>query len=107
VRFDFGGFVPTDFRSWRGSYSEFAIGYAESKWEDRPTLGAFVGDLRRCVGAVYPGWKGGEFVMSRTTPVWVANAGESGNTGVTGVRPLVDAKGRVFEVVLQTGFCEY
>lgn len=30
----------------------------------------------------FTGWKGGEFTMDESTPVWVANAGNSGNTGL-------------------------
>lgn len=41
------------------------------------SAGEFYDILRDAVGTEYTGWKGGQFEMSETTPVWVANRGTS------------------------------
>lgn len=74
VRFDFDSNVG-GLDSWRGSYSELALGYQD----DEPiTVNDLLNDCRFSVGKTYEGYKGGEFKMGRQTPVWVANWGESG-----------------------------
>lgn len=37
------------------------------------------------IGKTFTGYKGGDFEMSRRTPVWVANYGNAGNTGIVGI----------------------
>lgn len=107
VSFAFGDFVPTRCHSWRGSYSELAIGYAELEWETRPALKHFVNQLKQCVGAEFTGWKGGEFRMDLDTPVWVAEGGKSGNTGVVGIHCERGAEGTAYRVVIRTDWCEF
>jgi hypothetical protein len=110
IEFDFGTAYPTGFSSWRGSYAEIAINYALSgydEWKsedaqfDHKDLTDFVKELEGAIGKTYTGWKGGEFTMTADTPVWVANDGNVGNTGVIGV------KNEEWHVVLLTGYCEY
>jgi hypothetical protein len=110
IEFDFGTAYPTGFSSWRGSYAEIAINYALSgydDWEgkdaqfDHKDLADFVKELEGAIGKTYTGWKGGEFTMTADTPVWVANDGNVGNTGVIGI------KNEEWHVVLLTGYCEY
>lgn len=45
-------------------------------------------------------WKGGKFVMGKTTPLWVVNAGNSGNTAVVGI---IDKE---YSIILLTAYCE-
>lgn len=107
VSFAFGGFVPTECDSWRGSYAEIAIGFADLEWEKRPMLKSFLQHLRDCVGKEFTGYKGGEFTMDESTPVWVSNYGRSGETGVVGLATEVGAEGKVYRVHIRTDYCEF
>lgn len=84
VNYDFEYLFPTSIDSWRGSYAELALdftGYDNSN--KRPMkVPDFLKMLKDTVGKEFTGYKGGEFVMSKHTPVWVANYGNSGNTAV-------------------------
>jgi hypothetical protein len=99
VYFDFAHLRPTALASWRGSYDELALGFEEDG-ESR-TLGEFIEMLKCADGETYTGYKGGEFVMSRHTPVWVANYGNSGDTAI------VDVRDEEWAVILVTGKCEF
>ena len=99
VRFDFEYLHPSGLSSWRGSYSELAIEFKEEG--NAPALKEFIAQLKEAIGKTYVGYKGGDFVMGKNTPLWVANYGNSGSTGV------LDTKDTDYEVVLITGECEY
>lgn len=74
VVFDFALDVyPQKFASWRGAYEEIAIGYGPTP----TTVGLLLNNLTIIYGEELTGWKGGEFLMGKTTPVWVANSGDS------------------------------
>lgn len=96
VVFDFEYAAPTGLQSWRGAYSELALTFDFEV--DEMTLSAFTEMLRSAVGKTYEGYKGGGFTMTRKTPVWVANYGNSGSTAVIGVYD--DG----WQVVIQTGY---
>lgn len=98
VYFDFEYLHPTGISSWRGSYSELALEFDGSKVYK---LSEFIELLKSCIGKTFVGYKGGDFVMGKTTPVWVANYGNSGETGILGV------KDNGYKVTLETGYCEY
>lgn len=100
VAFDFGYFHPVEIDSWRGSYAELALTYADENTAPM-TLPAFIEKLRWADGETFTGYKGGEFTMSRRTPVWVANYGQSGNTAVIGV---ID---NGYQVIITTGWRDY
>lgn len=57
----------------RGSYEELAFDPVEET-----TFGAMLDHAQSAVGSTYTGWKGGDFVMDRSTPVLI---GEYGNCG--------------------------
>jgi hypothetical protein len=67
--------LPGGVGSWRGSYNEFAIEYGISDIEC--LVENLLLKLKDSVGKTFEGYKGGDFTMGRTTPVWVANYGES------------------------------
>ena len=77
------GTLPSELTSWRGSYREIAFTYDEEGTP--PTVDKILAELRESIGKTYEGYKGGDFVMGRRTPVWVADWGTSGDTGVVGV----------------------
>ena len=100
VSFAFENAVPTHLSSWRGSYNELALNFSFE--ENAPTVEDLIKRLKQAVGATYQGYKGGEFLMGKTTPVWVANYGNSGNTGITDVIQTEDD-----EVILKTEYCRF
>lgn len=94
VRFDFGSLVPTTLHSWRGVYAELAIGYGDPKgW---PKIGDVIDVFKGAIGTTYTGYKGGDFTMNESTPVWVANYGDVGNTAI------VDVKDDGYQAILVT-----
>lgn len=105
VYFEFEYIFPTGLDSWRGSYAELAINF---DWADRsdqdknpPTGKEFLGWLKEAVGKTYEGYKGGDFTMGKTTPLWIANYSNSGETG------LVAIKVGDYDIKLQTWNCEF
>ncbi len=88
--FDFGGLSPTAPGSYRGDYSELALGFAESESYPEPTVATVLKWCLEAVGKEFEGYKGGEFTMSRSTPLWVANYGKTGGTAVVGRVSRVD-----------------
>lgn len=106
VRYDFGTAVPTSLGSWRGVYSELALGYDltgydnnDSNYEDY-TVESLLEELKSGIGNTYHGWKGGDYTMNEDTPVWVANEGNVGST------IIIDVIDNGYEVILLTGYRE-
>ena len=83
VVYDFEYLYPTDIDSWRGSYAELALNFESDG--DKLSLSGFIQLLKSAVGKTFFGYKGGEYVMSRHTPVWVANYGNGGSTAIIDV----------------------
>ena len=99
VRYDFEYLFPTSIDSWRGSYAELALNFQAEGNELTAT--DFLKVLKDAVGKTFCGYKGGDYVMSRQTPVWVANYGNSGNTAVLDV---IDDE---YQVVIVTGYRQF
>lgn len=70
--------------SYRGYYEQLAIACGPSR-EHSTKVGDLLTILREAVGKTFTGYKGGEYRMTESTPVWLANYGETG-TRCTGVR---------------------
>jgi hypothetical protein len=86
VRFAFGGLVPTKLNSYRGYYSELALGFEDpSERHGEPNVPELLAMLKKAVGATYTGWKGGEYTMDTNTAIFVANSGDSTQCGITGI----------------------
>jgi hypothetical protein len=98
IMYDFGNFYPYTVGSWRGSYSEFSIGYNERY---PITLGKFIETLKMSVDTYFEGYKGGDFKMTAESRTWVANYSISGHTGIVDV---IDAD---YYIVIATAFFEY
>lgn len=81
VQFDFGGFEPTGIDSYRGYYSDLALGFDREGMK----VGALRAELQDADGGTFEGYKGGEYRMDRSTPVWVANYGRSHGVAVVAV----------------------
>jgi hypothetical protein len=99
VRFDLEYLKPTGIDSWRGSYDELALEFGTEGRE--PPLSEFIEMLKEADGKTYTGYKGGDYTMSRHTPVWVANYGNIGNTAV------IDVVDNDYEIILITGYREF
>lgn len=103
VVFDFEYLFPTGFDSWRGIYRELALNFYSNprnaeKRVDPFKLSEFLKLCRETVGKTFEGYKGGEYTMSRQTPIWVANYGNSGDTA------LIDVVDAEYEIILITGY---
>lgn len=77
VRFDFFDYIPGDFNSWRGAYSELALGYKRRKDGKELLAKDFLKYCKKQIGCIHQGWKGGSFEMDENSEVWVDNNGES------------------------------
>jgi hypothetical protein len=59
--------------SYRGFYDQLAF-----RPQSNVSIGDMLAEARSAVGTVYSGYKGGEFLMSRDTTVWLAQYGNLG-----------------------------
>lgn len=101
VYYDFEYFFPRRIDSWRGIYAELALDIQTHSDKTEPLkLSEFIKLLKDADGSEFSGYKGGEFVMSKRTPVWVANYGNSGNTAVV---EIIDCG---YKVIIATGYRE-
>lgn len=80
-QYDVFHFVPSPLDSWRGIYNELALGWrppnARDHRLDTTTVAELLADAKAAVGKTFDGYKGGEYVMSRDTPVHIDNYGET------------------------------
>lgn len=60
--------------SYRGYYSDLAF----ERLEGTRAASDLLADCKAAMGQVFKGYKGGDFVMGRLTPVWVADYGSCG-----------------------------
>lgn len=97
IVYDFGGFHVGKIASYRGYYDQLAIGFCE---HPSRYVGSLLAECEAAVGATFEGWKGGEYQMDRSTPVWASNAGRSSDTAIVGV---IDGGWRT---ILATAFVE-
>lgn len=79
--------------SYRGYYSDLAF----PEVSHRP-VSAVLADCRSVLDQTLTGYKGGDFTMDSTTPLWVAEYGDSSNRAVVDIR---EADGKV-EFVVKT-----
>jgi hypothetical protein len=81
VYFDWCQRTPDGIDSYRGIYSELALGIGDAE----VLVGDFLKDCKSALGQTYNGYKGGLYTMSKDTQIWVANYGQSHQWGVCGV----------------------
>jgi hypothetical protein len=95
VQYDFCYLRPTTLESYRGHYDHLALGWTPKSFGEQhfwvPIL-VLIAYLEEAIGKEYEGWKGGDYVMSRETPLWVANPGETGGTGIVAIEVMHDGK---------------
>lgn len=68
-------YYPCDISSYRGDYSHLAIERNETEDSSPIKVGDFIKELELCIGKTFTGYKGGDFVMDDTTPIWVSDYG--------------------------------
>ena len=61
--------------SYRGYYSDLAF----EPIEEKTTIEALLKVCRYCMGIEFTGYKGGEYLMGESTPLWIASYGVSGD----------------------------
>lgn len=72
------GKYPYLAHSYRGFYEDLAFEDGEGgETSIATTVGDLLAELRRAWGAIFQGYKGGEFPMKDTTPIWRSEYGES------------------------------
>lgn len=87
MQFAFGSLRPTTLKSWRGVYSQLALGYEEPRGVSQ-TVGSLLEVCRAADGSIFTGYKGGDYVMGRHTPVWISNYGNSDHTAILDIRAI-------------------
>lgn len=78
IYFEFGGLNPTTFRSYRGYYDELALGFDQES--SSMTVQELLDHSKSVIGQTFEGYKGGDFTMSKNTPIWAANYSHSSDT---------------------------
>lgn len=84
VTFDFCRVNPDGIDSWRGDYSQLAIGWSDDS--ECVTVDEFQRMLINSVGKTFHGYKGGEYKADRDTEVFIDNYGRFTNTRVKELR---------------------
>lgn len=78
--------VSPDVMSYRGYYDQLAI-----EPDGQTTAGDLATALSEAIGESFQGYKGGDYSMSRNTPVWLSHYGDASGYAVTGVVEAEDA----------------
>ncbi len=74
---------PTSLHSYRGYYTDLAIGSRQ----EPTTVEEFQKALQKAVGKTYLGYKGGQFRMTKTTPLWLSAYGDVSNLYIQALCP--------------------
>lgn len=94
IMFDFCYAVPTTLRSYRGSYDQLALGWDDASRSGRwPTVADLLTNLRAALVAHFGGYKGGNYSMTKETPVWVDNWGDASSTCIVAIEIERGAEG--------------
>jgi len=104
VVFDVEPYYPTHIGSWRGRYEELSLRYGKNG--EPPPFRDFLRLLKGTVGSTCMGYKGGEFLMGKTTPVWVAHYGDMCCWDWHETRYVVDVRPDAKAVILVTAVGE-
>lgn len=89
VRFDFGYMHPTlDIGSYRGFYDHLALDYDRDGVD--VTRKQLINLLEGAINKTYTGYKGGEYTMTRETPVWVDHYSDASGTAIVAVERIYD-----------------
>ena len=84
---------PVKEMSYRGYYSDLAFSTGAP-----PTVAEFLARCQAAIGKTYEGYKGGDFTMEESTPLWRAEYGSMGEAIIDAVR---DADGNMLLICKQ------
>jgi len=82
VKSDMGWVPSASVLSYRGYYSDLAI----DRGGPECTAAELLGVLRFALGNTYEGYKGGDYKMTDTTPVWLSSYGECSAIAIMSAR---------------------
>jgi len=108
VIFDGKKYYPTGVESWRGSYCELAINFSSTSCH--MSVKGLLKILKNTVGKEFMGHKGGMFLMGKTTPVWVANYGDSEGFKIDGdkyCQAVIDVSKGENNIIIETKAIDY
>lgn len=74
--------IPQDFDSYRGYYDQLALNYDIN---GSCTVEKLLKLAKQSVNKTFIGYKGGEFVMTKNTPIWISNYGNTSSILLTKV----------------------
>ena len=78
----FPNYYPGSYDSYRGYYEMLAI----SRSDIPATVGQFLKASLDAVGETFTGYKGGEYTMTRHTPVWVSDYGSASGDAIIDIK---------------------
>lgn len=84
---ELSGGYPGRLMSYRGYYRYIAV----DRSREPKTVGTFRREVEAAIGATFVGYKGGDFTMTRFTPVWVSEYGTASGDGIVAVEQFADA----------------
>ena len=100
VRFDFCDLKPNpkQIDSYRGFYEHVAIGFLPPDSGEDVLVGQLLEALKAKVGTAMEGYKGGDYTMDASCPLWVANWGHSHGTAILGLER------EEYAAIIRTGY---
>lgn len=88
VRIEWNLMRPGKWASYRGYYDQIALAFGmpnDDEIEDID-IDNFLHQCWSMVGATVHGYKGGNYVVLKSTPLWVANYGDASGVAITGFK---------------------
>jgi len=90
VRLDHPELVPREIASYRGYYNQAALGfdcgYSAINDGKKNSINSLIKEVNDAIGKTFTGWKGGEYVFTKDTPLWISNEGCAGSYQIVEVR---------------------
>lgn len=84
VYFDFGDLAPEGLHSYRGYYDHLALAFGAPRGKPVDVT-VLLAMLRNANGHEFRGYKGGEYTMNLSTPVWVSERSVASATAIVGL----------------------
>jgi len=76
---------PCEANSYRGYFTDVAIGTQPGGWTKSCSVSSLLTLLSEVIDQDLTGYKGGEFTMGRDTPLWRSNYGKVSSDAIVGV----------------------
>lgn len=85
--------IPLSFTSYRGYYSDLCLTYATRyEWlgNEDVTVGSLLKEAQKVNGKTLTGYKGGNFLMTEQTPIWVSDDDFSTGMAIANIEEYFD-----------------